>query len=96
MISAMAEPKKGDEFKPGDMCSRSGIYRVVHDVEHKIEHEVTVIHGKPFPPCRHCGQHPRFILERAAQHILSNEWFSEPPPSNRYRTVSVRGQRPPK
>lgn len=73
----MAEqnPKSGDEFKPGEKCKRSGIYRVAHDDEHTAEHEVTVVHGKPFPPCRDCGDHPRFTLVKGAQHIEHNEYF---------------------
>jgi hypothetical protein len=73
----MAEPKTGDEFKPGDICRRSGIYRVDHDAEHTEEHEVTVVYDKKFPPCNHCGDHPRFTLLRAAQHIDHNEWFKK-------------------
>jgi hypothetical protein len=67
----------GDQFKPGDECARSGIYRVVHDDEHTKEHEVTVVYGKTFPPCNHCGHHPRFILEKGAQHIDHNDWFKK-------------------
>jgi hypothetical protein len=63
------------EYKPGDKVERSGIYRVVHDDDHTQEHEVTCVFGKKFPPCNHCGNHPRFVLVRGAQHIDSNEWF---------------------
>ncbi len=65
----------GDIFKPGDEVPHSGIYRVVHDPYHSKEHEVTCVYGKRFPPCNHCGHHVRFVLERAAQHIGSNEHF---------------------
>jgi hypothetical protein len=65
----------GDVFKPGDTCEQSGIYRVIHDNQHTKEHEVTVIYGKRFPPCNHCGNHPRFKLARRAQHIDQNQWF---------------------
>ena len=73
----MAEPAVGAEFKPGDECERSGIYRVVHDGEHVQPYEVTVLYGKKFPPCRQCGDHARFLLVGGAQHIDSNEWFKE-------------------
>jgi len=66
-----------EQFKPGDECKRSGVYRVVHDRHHTQEHEVTVVHGTKFPPCHHCGPHPRFVLERGAQHIDDNEWFKQ-------------------
>jgi hypothetical protein len=66
---------EGDIFKPGETVPRSGIYRVIHDPNHAQEHEVTCVYNKPFPPCNHCGHHVRFVLERAAQHIDSNEHF---------------------
>jgi hypothetical protein len=67
---------KGDIFKPGDEVPHSGIYRVLHDTQHTQEHEVTCVDGKHFPPCNHCGHHVRFVLERAAQHISSNDNFN--------------------
>ena len=64
-----------DEFKPGDKVKRSGIYRVVHDDDHTEPHEVTVVHGKHFPPCNYCGSHPRFTPVRLAKHIELHEDF---------------------
>lgn len=61
-------------FRPGEKVERSGIYKVLHDPKHTEDHEVTCVFGEPFPPCRGCT-HPRFRLERAAQHIKSNEHF---------------------
>lgn len=66
--------KIGDAFKPGDEVPHSGIYRVIHDPQHTEEHEVTCVYGKKFPPCGKCT-HPRFVLQRAAQHIESSEHF---------------------
>jgi len=71
----MSNPQRGDIFKPGDTVERSGIYRVVHDPMHNQSHEVTCVYGKKFPPCNHCGNHPRFELIRGAQHIEHNEFF---------------------
>ena len=67
----------GDEFKPGDKVPQSGIYKVVHDKKHVAEHEVTCIFGKIFPPCNGCGQHPRFVLIKAANHIETHEYFKK-------------------
>jgi hypothetical protein len=67
----------GDIFKPGDKVPNSGIYEVTHDNEHSKKHEVTCVYGKTFPPCKGCGDHPRFKLVRIAQHIDSNENFSK-------------------
>jgi hypothetical protein len=64
-----------EEFKPGDTVKTSGIYKVTHDRRHAAEHEVTCVFGKKFPPCNGCGNHPRFTLVKAAQHIEQNEHF---------------------
>ena len=62
-------------YKPGDDVEASGIYRVTHDPKHTTEHEVTVVFGKRFPPCKGCGTHPRFKAVKLAQHIEQNEHF---------------------
>jgi hypothetical protein len=67
----------GDQFEPGQKVPHSGIYRVIHDPYHSEEHEVTCVFGKPFPPCKHCGHHVRFVLERSAKHIASHEDFKQ-------------------
>jgi len=67
----------GDVFKPGDKVPHSGIYTVIHDSKHTQNHEVTCIYGKTFPPCNHCGNHPRFKLKEWAQHIEANEHFKK-------------------
>jgi len=61
-------------FKPGEKVVASGIYRVTHDPAHTEQHEVTVVMGKPFPPCRGCKS-PRFKAVRLAHHIENNEHF---------------------
>ena len=63
------------EYKPGDTVEHSGVYRVVHDRNHAEPHEVTCVYGKKFPPCNHCGHHPRFVAVKLAQHIEHNEHF---------------------
>lgn len=62
-------------FKPGDNVPKSGIYKVIHDTIHKEEHEITAVIGEHFPPCKHCGLHPRFVLIRAAHHITTHKNF---------------------
>jgi len=64
----------GTEYKPGDEVPASGIYMVTHDGHHP-EHEVTCIKGRIFPPCNHCGHHPRFRAFRFAHHVESHEEF---------------------
>lgn len=65
----------GDVFKPGEKVPHSGIYLVTHDSKHTESHEVTCVYGKVFPPCKGCGQHPRFKLLRAAHHVETQENF---------------------
>jgi|GraSoiStandDraft_4_1057263.scaffolds.fasta_scaffold447073_1 hypothetical protein len=67
--------RMGKEYKPGDTVEHSGVYLVLHDEEHTQSHEVTVVFGKRFPACNHCGHHPRFIAVRLEQHIDHNEHF---------------------
>ena len=62
-------------YKPGDDVEASGVYRVIHDPKHEEDHEVTVVYGKQFPPCNHCGHHPRFRVVKLAQHIDANKHF---------------------
>ena len=46
----------------------SGIYLVTHDRNHVPPHEVTIVLGERFPPCRGCGEHPRFRAVKLALH----------------------------
>ncbi|MEA2204394.1 MAG: hypothetical protein QOE77_1170 [Blastocatellia bacterium] len=62
--------------KPGNKCEQSGIYKVNHDRVHKQEHEVTVVYGEPFPPCRGCGHGVTYSLVRGAIHIRSDDTFN--------------------
>jgi hypothetical protein len=63
------------EYKPGEKVEWSGIYRVTHDDDHTAPHEVTAVFGDHFPPCNHCGKHPRFVLVKAAIHVDSHKEF---------------------
>lgn len=64
-------------YKPGDRVPSSGIYKVLHDANHKSGHEVTCVFGEHFPPCNGCGSHPRFNLVRAAHHVNNHETFKK-------------------
>ncbi len=65
------------EYKPGDKVPQSGIYAVKHDPNHVQPHEVTCVFDEKFPPCNHCGQHPRFTLVRGAIHVKWHEEFKK-------------------
>ncbi len=67
----------GQTFKPGQICDTSGIYTVTHDYVHRESHDVTVVAGEPFPPCNHCGHHPRYVLKYAAVHVRNHDYFKK-------------------
>jgi hypothetical protein len=77
----MAEVNVSDDFEPGDVVPKSGIYRVVHNLRHTEPHEVTCIYGMRVPSCRGCGDHARFRLVTAAQHVATHDLFKETVPS---------------
>ena len=60
------------DFRPGERCEASGIYLVTHDSNHVPPHEVTVVLGERFPPCRGCGEHPRFRAIKLALHASND------------------------
>jgi hypothetical protein len=64
-----------EEHKPGEAVERSGLYIVVHYINHTASHEVTCVYGTTFPKCDHCGDKVRFVLIYGAQHTDSNEHF---------------------
>ena len=52
-------------FQTHELVPESGIYKVIHK-EHRLPHEVTLLHGQKFPPCAKCHEAVRFQLLRAA------------------------------
>jgi hypothetical protein len=64
-------------FKPGDPVKQSGIYEVVHDLEHRTAHDVVMIAGDEFPSCETCNQNVRFRLVRTAPYIFQDQDFEE-------------------
>jgi hypothetical protein len=69
-------PAEGETFHTDQKCRASGIYSVIHDKNHVLPHDVTMIKGRTFPPCRGCENRVQFKLKYAAQHIDSNEWLN--------------------
>jgi len=51
----------GDDLLPGALCSRSGIYLVMHRA-HRQPHKVLLRTGDLFPRCKVCGDAVRFRL----------------------------------
>ena len=51
-------------FQTGDEVPTSGVYRVLHKV-HRLPREVTLVGGKPFPPCSKCQIKVEFSLLRS-------------------------------
>jgi hypothetical protein len=55
---------------PGDICQVSGIYGVRHDKVHPNQaHQITMVKGKTFPPCSHCGRGVTYTLEKKTEHL---------------------------
>jgi len=67
----------GDTFKPGQKAPHSGIYDIVHDRGHRVQHQVTVLADEHLPPCRGCGKGVRFRLAHRALHISEVEELQE-------------------
>jgi hypothetical protein len=68
-----------EEYKPGQIVPRSGVYTITHDPVHaEMPHEVTVIKGRRSPTCRHC-KGASFRLARAAMQVTEIEHFEEAP-----------------
>jgi hypothetical protein len=65
----------GDTFKPGQKVSQSGIYDVLHDKAHTMQHQVTCVYGEPFPPCRTCLYGVQFRLAIPAIHVKAHAQF---------------------
>jgi hypothetical protein len=63
------------EYKPRETVPISGIYRVTHDPTHAQPHDITAVKGEHFPPCNSCGDHPRFVLRVAAEHLREHHHF---------------------
>jgi len=61
------------EYRPGEVVPYSGIYSVLHDRNHIQTHEVTCVHGEPFPPYRCCSHAVRYRLIRAAIHVTKGK-----------------------
>ena len=49
------------EFQPGDICTQSGVYQVIHRA-HRLPHKVVIAKGDTFPRCQRCGDDVRFWL----------------------------------
>jgi YjzC-like protein len=62
------------EFKPGEVAPESGLYFVRH-LEHRDEHEVTLIAAEQFPPCSVCMDSVRFRISKAAKTIAEDKNF---------------------
>ncbi len=69
-----------DVFEPGEKVPTSGIYDVIHDKldgeDHAHPHQLTVMSGTVFPPCRGCKGSVRFRLHQAAEHLEEHDHFN--------------------
>ena len=64
-----------DIFQPGDRTPCSGIYHVVHSVQHASSHHVIALYGEIFPRCQERNDEVRFELARSAVHVSALLFF---------------------
>jgi hypothetical protein len=56
-------------YSVGQSAPVSGVYRVLHDRNHRQPHEITMVAGRTFPPCDYCGNGVRYELVRRTEHL---------------------------
>ena len=61
-------------YRAGEPIPESGIYKVSHS-EHRLPHEVTLLHGQRFPRCEKCGELVKFGLVKVVPQINSGADF---------------------
>lgn len=66
-----ATPSSRTQYHPGDRAQKTGIYRAVH-LRHRMPHEITVLEGETFPPCKRCGESVRFELLYSAPRLAGD------------------------
>lgn len=66
-------------YRPGDAVPQSGIYEVIHDMEHRQAHDAVMILGNQFPTCETCNESVRFRIVRTAPYIFQDQDFEELP-----------------
>jgi hypothetical protein len=69
-MTATPEPKSVTR-RPGERAQSSGVYRAIH-LRHRMPHEITVLEGETFPPCKRCGDNVRFELVCAAPRLAGD------------------------
>ena len=60
-------------YGPGEPAPESGMYRVVHEGNHKPEQEVAMVKGGMFLPCAGCAGGPRYRLVREVPALMDAE-----------------------
>jgi len=75
------EPRKRGNhrkiYAAGETIPESGIYEVMHEGKHRVEHESVLVKGDPFPHCDTCRDRVRFRVVRTAPYIFHDEDFGE-------------------
>lgn len=71
--------RPGRQYRPGDTIRQSGIYEVLHELQHREIHEAVMISGEKFPDCETCKDKVRFLLVRTAPYIFQDQDFGDEP-----------------
>jgi|HubBroStandDraft_5_1064220.scaffolds.fasta_scaffold140397_2 hypothetical protein len=65
-----------DIFRAGDAAPCSGVFKVVHSLEHVAPHYVIALYRDLFPPCKECAEEVRFELAISAVYIKTHPGFN--------------------
>lgn len=63
--------------RPGEQAKFTGVYRAVH-LGHRPDHDIIVLAGELFPPCRTCGAKVGFELVTRIEHATHDWDFAGP------------------
>jgi hypothetical protein len=55
----------------------TGIYEVIHDKGHRVNHDVVLFAKDVFPECDQCGKRVLYKVIRTAPYIFDDEDFKE-------------------
>ncbi|HTZ95732.1 MAG TPA: hypothetical protein VMB18_05005 [Terriglobales bacterium] len=67
-----------DMFRPGDAAPCSGVFKVVHSLQHVAPHYVIALYRDTFLPCLECGDEVRFELALSAVYVQTHPAFHRP------------------
>lgn len=65
-----------DIFRAGDTAPCTGVFKVVHSLQHAAPHYVIALYRDTFPPCLECTDEVRFELALSAVYVKTHPAFN--------------------